>query len=178
VVLASGSAVTVAAGASAVSERLVLNAAGVKAAGAAGGVTVTLRATITPLSGPVVTATATFVVVKKTTTVTLLGGILFSSNSAKLSTSGKTALIKIARQVAGSKSLECDGYTASTGNPTGEYKLGLQRAAAVCAFIKNEIKLLHLRAITLYIIKSFGATHPVSRTNQALNRRVQLIVRN
>jgi outer membrane protein OmpA-like peptidoglycan-associated protein len=178
VVLATGKAVTVAAGAASVKVPLTVTKAGLSAAGTAGGVTALVTATVTPLAGKPLTAKASLVIVKKTTKVSLLGGVLFGSNSAVLSPAGKKALVAIARQVAGSKSLECDGHTASTGNPSGEHVLGLQRATVVCTFIKNEIKALKLKPIGTYVVKSFGATKPVSTKNPALNRRVELIVTN
>jgi outer membrane protein OmpA-like peptidoglycan-associated protein len=178
VVLATGKAVTLLAGASAVTETLTLNAAGVTAAKAAGGVTVVLSATITPVTGGPVTATSSLVVVNKSIKVTLLGNVLFASNSAVLSPAGKAALIKVARQIQGAKSLECDGHTAKTGNTAGEMKLGLQRATVACAYIKAEIKVLKLKPILKYVVKSYGSTRPVSKTNPALNRRVEFIVSN
>jgi outer membrane protein OmpA-like peptidoglycan-associated protein len=178
VVLATGKAVTVLAGASAVTETLTLNAAGVAAAKAAGGVSVVLSATITPVTGGPLTATSSLVVVNKSIKVTLLGNVLFSSNSAVLSPAGKAALIKVAKQIQGAKQLECDGHTAKTGNTAGEMKLGLQRATVACGYIKAEITLLKLKPIGKYVVKSYGSTRPVSKTNQALNRRVEFIVSN
>jgi len=176
-VLATGVPVSSATGAATLSERLVVTAAGLKAATAAGGVTVTLTATITPVSGAPVTARSSLVVVKKITKVTFTGGVLFGSNSAVLSAPGKAALVKAAKQIAGSKILECDGHTAKTGNPSGEYKLGLQRATVICTFIKVEVKALKLKAVGKYLVKSYGSTRPASK-NAALNRRVELIVTN
>jgi outer membrane protein OmpA-like peptidoglycan-associated protein len=177
VVLATGKAVTVPAGATAVSETLTLTAAGITAAKAAGGVAVILTATVTPVAGSALVAKGSLVVVNKSIKVTLLGNVLFGSNSAVLSPAGKAALIKVAKQIQGAKQLECDGHTAKTGNPAGELKLGLQRATVACSFIKAEITLLKLKPIGKYVVKSYGATRPVSK-NQALNRRVEFIVSN
>jgi outer membrane protein OmpA-like peptidoglycan-associated protein len=177
VVLATGTPVTVPAGAATVSETLKLTAAGVTAAKAAGGVTVLLTATVTPVTGSALVAKSSLVVVNKTIKVTLLGGVLFASNSATLSAAGKKALVVVAKKIQGAKVLECDGHTAKTGNPTGEHKLGLQRATVACGYIKAEIKLLKLKPILKYFVKSYGATRPVSK-NQALNRRVEFLVTN
>ena len=177
VVLATGKPVTVVAGAAKLGEKLTLTPAGVAAAKAAGGVPVILTATVTPLAGSALVAKASLVVVNKSIKVTLLGNVLFGSNSAALSPAGKAALIRVARQIQGAKTLECDGHTASTGNPSGEHVLGLQRATVACTFIKAEIKLLKLKPILHYVVKSYGATRPVSK-NQALNRRVEFIVSN
>jgi outer membrane protein OmpA-like peptidoglycan-associated protein len=178
VVLATGKPVTVLAGAAAVSETLTLTAAGITAAKAAGGVAVVLSATVTPVTGSALVAKGSLVVVNKSIKVTLLGNVLFGSNSAVLSAAGKAALIKVAKQIQGAKQLECDGHTAKTGNTAGEMKLGLQRATVACNYIKAEIKVLKLKPIGKYVVKSYGSTRPVSKTNPALNRRVEFIVSN
>ena len=175
VIVATGKAVTTA-GATTITVPLTVTPAGLAVASGAGGVTATLTATVTPVSGSPLKATTTMVIVKQTTKVSLLSGVLFGSDSAVLRPSGQKALTGIARQIAGSRKVECDGHTAVTGNPVGEHKLGLQRAVVVCTFIKHEITVLHLHKIGTYVTKSYGGTRPVSKTNQALNRRVELIV--
>jgi hypothetical protein len=171
-VLGKGGPVTVPAGATSIPVTVTLTSAGLSASKAFGGVRATVTSTVTPQTGPVATATSTIQIVRTTTKQPMLIGSLFSSGGT-LTSSGKTYLTGIAKKAAGGKVLRCDGYWSKNVSKTSAYKLGLDRATKVCAFVKSTITKLKLKPIGKYVVYSYGLTKQVSGTT-AKNRRLVL----
>lgn len=101
----------------------------------------------------------------------------FKPDSAELLDSEKGRLAQIAEilKTVPSAKLLVEGHTASTGNPTGEMKLSVERANAIASsLIKLGINSEN------FICRGFGGTKPVSdnKTAQgkAKNRRVEITI--
>jgi fibronectin-binding autotransporter adhesin len=171
-VLGVGGPVTVPAGATSIPVTVTLTSAGLSASKAFGGVVATVTSTVTPQSGAVASATSSLRIVRATTKQPVLVGSLFSSGGT-LTSAGKTYLTGIARKAAGGKALRCDGYWSKNVSKATAYKLGLDRATKVCAFIKSTITKLKLKPIGKYVVYSYGLTKQVSGT-AAKNRRLVL----
>ncbi len=107
----------------------------------------------------------------------LSSDVLFASASARLNPRSEHALLHVAyllrHRYAGRRVL-VEGYTDDRPihHPFKDnYLLGLARARSVEAFLsRHGVSRRRMRAI------SFGAKHPRSRTNLALNRRVEVVV--
>lgn len=174
VVVASGTK-TVGAGATTALVTLTVNAAGRAQLTAHNGLLqITLTATVTPGSGPVLTATATDSLVAKTVKVALASSVLFSSGSAVLTKSAVKLITELGKKVAGSKSASCAGYTDNQGSASYNLKLGMDRATAVCKILSKYIKKT--------TATSFGMGHPVAtnttEAGRAKNRRVVITITN
>ncbi|NNM84505.1 MAG: OmpA family protein, partial [Phycisphaerales bacterium] len=103
--------------------------------------------------------------------------LLFASASARLHPSAERTLLRVAHllrsRYAGHRIL-IEGYTDSRPihHPyKSNYALGLARARSVEMFLGHHgVSRSRMRAI------SFGSEHPRSRTDLALNRRVEIVV--
>ena len=103
--------------------------------------------------------------------------LLFASASARLHPSAERTLLRVAHllrsRYAGHRIL-IEGYTDSRPihHPyKSNYALGLARARSVEIFLaRHGVSRSRMRAI------SFGSEHPRSRTDLALNRRVEIVV--
>jgi outer membrane protein OmpA-like peptidoglycan-associated protein len=153
---------------------VTVNAKGIKLAEPAGGVKGTVHAVITPETGPVLKAKTSLVLTRLHQNLLLHSDVYFAFNSAKVSAGGVKALDKVARQIAGAKLVECDGYTDSVGSVSYNIKLGLNRAKAVCAILGTHVQ--HTKSL------SFGESHPVATNataaGRAKNRRVVVKITN
>jgi outer membrane protein OmpA-like peptidoglycan-associated protein len=150
---------------------VVLTAKGRALAARPGGVRVVATAKVTPVGG------ATPIVVKQIAHVVAPsvhvtpGTLQFESGSAVLLPSGRGYLQSLVSQFAAARRVVATGYTDNTGNAGANYRLGLARADAVCAFIAQRA---HVACRAL----SYGEGHPratnATATGRALNRRVEL----
>jgi outer membrane protein OmpA-like peptidoglycan-associated protein len=154
--------------------KVKVNKTGIKLSAGAGGVVGTVSATITPVSGKVMVAQTQLTMITKTTKVTLASDILFDSGSSTIKPAAAATLRALAKRVAGSRQVECDGFTDSDGGAAYNYQLGLARARAVCNIIGKKVHKV--------IIKSYGETHPLvpndTPAHKAKNRRVEIIITN
>ncbi len=111
------------------------------------------------------------------TRLILTDDILFSSGSAKLRPGAEDVLAWVARIIKDrydGHSIRVEGYTDSRPihHPyKNNYALGLARAKSVEKYlIAHGVSSESIKAI------SYGSEHPVSSTNLALNRRVEIVV--
>jgi outer membrane protein OmpA-like peptidoglycan-associated protein len=99
------------------------------------------------------------------------GALRFQSGSAVLLPSGRGYLLGLVSHLTGATRVVATGYTDDTGNAGENYRLGLARADAVCAFIAHQAHVA-CRAV------SYGEGHPratnATAAGRALNRRVEL----
>jgi outer membrane protein OmpA-like peptidoglycan-associated protein len=150
---------------------VVLTAKGRALAANPGGVKVRATAVITPNGGGKnVIAKQTVHVVSPHVAVTP-GSLQFESGSAVLLPSGRSYLLGLVSQLAGAKQVVATGYTDNLGSAAANYRLGLARANAVCAFLSS-------RAHVACRAASYGESHPratnTTAVGRALNRRVEL----
>ena len=101
------------------------------------------------------------------------GALQFESGSAVLLPSGRSYLLGLIGQLKGAKRVVATGYTDSLGSAAANYRLGLARANAVCAFISH-------RAHVACLAVAYGESHPratnATAAGRALNRRVELLL--
>ncbi len=99
------------------------------------------------------------------------GALQFRSGSAMLLPSGESYLEALVSRLAGADKVVATGYTDDLGNAEANYRLGLARADAVCAFLSHRA---HVACRAL----SYGEGHPratnATAAGRALNRRVEL----
>jgi outer membrane protein OmpA-like peptidoglycan-associated protein len=172
--VASGTVKTTS-GAASAKLTMTINATGRAMVQAQGGVLpVTLTATVTPMSGALLTATAVDSLLAKTVSITLSSSVLFSSASSVLTPASVKIITALGVKVKGSKMATCAGYTDNQGSASYNLALGLARAKAVCAVLGKYVK--KTSAV------SFGLTHPVAsnatEAGRAKNRRVVLTISN
>jgi OmpA-OmpF porin, OOP family len=105
-------------------------------------------------------------------------GIEFGTNSAELTSKGKSLLDGAARVISGSGTTryEISGHTDSRGSETGNLALSEARAKSVLRYLLDKgIEEVRLEA------KGYGATRPVAPndtpSNQARNRRIEFTER-
>lgn len=150
---------------------VVLTAKGRKLASHLGGVRVIATISVTPVgsSAPLV-AKQTVHVVSQSVDVTP-GALQFESGSAVLLPSGHSYLLGLVAHLKGAKRVVATGYTDDLGSAGANYRLGLARADAVCAFISHRAHVA-CRAV------AYGESHPratnATSAGRALNRRVEL----
>jgi outer membrane protein OmpA-like peptidoglycan-associated protein len=153
---------------------LTINARGKKLAATPGGIVATVTGTITPVKGPKLRPSTRITVLRTPTTLKLLADVLFDFGSAAIRPEGARQLARVARQIAGSKKLECDGHTDDVGTAEFNQQLGMERATAVCNLLKRRVKAT--------VSRSFGETRPVApndtEAGRQLNRRVELVISN
>ncbi len=152
---------------------VVLTGRGRKLASQPGGVHVVATVAVLPVGGsqPLV-AKQTVHIVSSRVDVTP-GALQFESGSAVLLPSGRTYLRGLIGQLRGAKWVVATGYTDSLGSAAANYRLGLARADAVCAFISH-------RAHVACLAVAYGESHPratnATAAGRALNRRVELLL--
>ncbi len=108
--------------------------------------------------------------------------VTFSSGSKKLSPEGQSLLVRLGRFLRSrfpGKRIYVEGHTDS--DPIRKAKgfrsnrhLSAERADAVATFLIKKAKVPESRIV----IVGFGPNEPISRTNKALNRRVEIVVAN
>ena len=151
---------------------VVLTAKGRKLAARPGGVHVVATARVTPVGGSPVVVHQTAHLVAPSVDVTP-GALQFRSGSAMLLPSGASYLEALVSRLAGADKVVATGYTDDFGNAEANYRLGLARADAVCAFLSHRAHVA-CRAV------SYGEGHPratnATAAGRALNRRVELQV--
>jgi outer membrane protein OmpA-like peptidoglycan-associated protein len=151
---------------------IVLTAKGRKLAARPGGVHVVATARVTPVGGSAVVVHQTAHVVAPSVDVTP-GALQFRSGSALLLASGQSYLEALVSRLAGADRVVATGYTDDLGNAEANYRLGLARADAVCAFLAHRA---HVACRAL----SDGEGHPratnATAAGRARNRRVELQV--
>jgi outer membrane protein OmpA-like peptidoglycan-associated protein len=149
---------------------VVLTARGRRLAARRGGVRVVARARITPVGGAPVVVRQTVRVVAPIVDLTA-GALQFQSGSAVLLPSGVGYLEALVSQLAGATRVVATGYTDGLGSAGANYRLGLARADAVCAYVSRHAHVA-CRAV------SYGESHPratnATAAGRALNRRVEL----
>lgn len=101
----------------------------------------------------------------------------FKANSSELLSGEEERLNQIAEvlKTVPNQQLLVEGHTASTGNPTGEKQLSVERAEAIAkALTKRGIK------AERFICKGFGGTKPIADNSttegKARNRRVEITI--
>ena len=101
----------------------------------------------------------------------------FKPDSAELLDSEKGRLAQIAEilKTVPSAKLLVEGHTASTGNPTGEMKLSVERANSIAySLIKRGINSEN------FLCRGFGGTKPLfdkkTPEGKAKNRRVEITI--
>ena len=152
---------------------VVLTGKGRKLADQPGGVHVFATVAVLPVGGstPLV-ARQTVHVVSSRVDVTP-GALQFESGSAVLLPSGRGYLLGLIGQLKGARRVVATGYTDSLGSAAANYRLGLARADAVCAFISHRAHVA-CRAV------AYGESHPratnATAAGRALNRRVELLL--
>jgi outer membrane protein OmpA-like peptidoglycan-associated protein len=170
VVIARGTATS--AGSSAITVKVSVTAAGAKLAQPVGGVTGVLVATVVLTNREILRATGSLQIVEQVSKITLAGGILFASGSAKVSPAGVKTIKALGKTVKGAAEAECDGYTDNVGTAAANLKLGLARAKAVCAILAPYVK--RTKSV------SYGEADPVATNKtaagRAKNRRVVIKV--
>jgi outer membrane protein OmpA-like peptidoglycan-associated protein len=131
---------------------------------------VVATARVTPVGGTPVVVHQTARVVAPSVDVTP-GALRFRSGSAVLLPSGESYLGALVSRLAGADRVVATGYTDDLGNAGANYRLGLARADAVCAFLSHRAHVA-CRAV------SYGEGHPratnATAAGRALNRRVEL----
>lgn len=160
----------------AVDIKLTLNETGKRLVNRLGGVKVILDMTATPKGGgQKLTATGTSVLLPSRVKVTPATGI-FTHQSAQLTSAARAWVKTTASQLGTAQSVRCTGHTARSGKglPEANRRLGLRRAKAICAALKQAGAKVKTTAVTA------GETQPRSSNRtaagRAKNRRVELTV--
>lgn len=156
--------------------KLTLNETGKRLVNRLGGVKVILDMTATPKGGgEKLTATGRSVLLPSRVKVTPTTGI-FTHQSAKLTSAARTWVKTTAKQLSGAQAVRCTGHTARSGKgiPEANRRLGLRRAKAICAALKEAGAKVKTTTATA------GETQPRSSNRtlagRAKNRRVELTV--
>ncbi len=152
---------------------VTLNATGRRLlARALGGLTVSLRATARPIGFGALRAIAHTVLYPPLRYV--VRDVLFVPGAATFTAAARAAGEAIARQLAGARTVVCEGNTDSIGSWHYNYELGLRRAQAVCGMLRALGVDAHFSAV------SYGYERPVASNataaGRALNRRVVIRV--
>ncbi len=150
---------------------VVLTAKGRELASRPGGVRIVATVAVVPVGGSsALVAKQTVHVVSSRVDVTP-GALQFESGSAMLLPSGRSYLQGLIGQLKGVRRVVATGYTDSLGSAASNYRLGLARADAVCAFISHGA---HVACLAV----AYGESHPratnATAAGRALNRRVEL----
>ncbi len=156
--------------------KLTLNETGKRLVNRLGGVKVILDMTATPKGGGAkLTATGKSVLLPSRVKVTPATGI-FTHQSAQLTSAARAWVKTTAKQLGTAQSVRCTGHTARSGKgiPEANRRLGLRRAKAICAALKQAGAKVKTTAATA------GETQPRSSNRtaagRAKNRRVELTV--
>lgn len=111
--------------------------------------------------------------------VSLEAKLLFASGSTAVSEKGKKAVVQLAKALVGEKGIEVivEGHTDddplhSATHPKDNWELSVLRATAVVEIMLNNSK------ISPKILSASGRSkyHPVSTTDKAKNRRIEVII--
>ena len=112
-------------------------------------------------------------------TVTLSANLAFGSNSAKLSSAAREAIVKLANKARRNKvtgTIEVDGYTDNVGSAASGLTLSRKRADAVAGVLRSQLSGLDITVIS----KGFGEANPVASNataaGRAKNRRVEIFL--
>jgi outer membrane protein OmpA-like peptidoglycan-associated protein len=112
-------------------------------------------------------------------TVTLSANLAFGSDSAKLSSAAKEAIVRLAAKARKAKvtgTIEVDGYTDSVGSAAHGLTLSRKRASAVADLLRSELSGLDITVIS----KGYGEANPVASNQtdagRAKNRRVEIFL--
>jgi outer membrane protein OmpA-like peptidoglycan-associated protein len=139
-----------------------------------GGVRLAYRATASTAAHRTLKATGASRVLPLTVAAIPADG-LFRPGLARLDSNGRRFVRSLAGQLAGAKRVICTGHTDSVGGAAANQRLGLARAAAICAQLRRS------GVTAIRTVRSAGERHPrtTNRTaaGRALNRRVELLVR-
>ena len=112
-------------------------------------------------------------------TVTLSANLAFGSDSAKLSSSAREAIVRLANKARKAKVtgvIEVDGYTDSVGSAAHGLTLSRKRASAVADLLRSELSGLDITVIS----RGYGEANPVASNKteegRAKNRRVEIFL--
>ena len=112
-------------------------------------------------------------------TVTLSANLAFDTDSAKLSSAARKAIVRLADKARRNKVtgvIEVDGYTDSVGSAAHGLTLSRKRASAVADLLRSELSGLEITVIS----RGYGEANPVAsnktEAGRAKNRRVEIFL--
>jgi outer membrane protein OmpA-like peptidoglycan-associated protein len=138
------------------------------------GINVVLKIEARTVQGPKLNSRTTAKLVPQTQVIVPERG-LFATGSAKVAGRGSKLIKSLGKRFGKVKTVTCVGHTDSVGASVTNHQLGLARAKAVCAALKQQ------GARGRFVIESDGESRPRATNDtvegRALNRRVEIRVR-
>ncbi|MDA0179803.1 OmpA family protein [Solirubrobacter phytolaccae] len=138
------------------------------------GINVVLKIEARTIEGPKLNTRTTAKLVPQTQLIVPESG-LFASGSAKIAKSGTKLVKSLGDRLGKVKTVTCVGHTDSVGSDAANQQLGVARAKAVCAALKQH------GARGKLVVESAGESRPratnATDKGRALNRRVEISVR-
>jgi outer membrane protein OmpA-like peptidoglycan-associated protein len=105
---------------------------------------------------------------------TLDGDGLFGFDSGKLTAKGRAQVKAVVKNLKGSKTVHCEGYTDYAGDRSHEFDLSRRRAKAVCAALKK------YGAKVTTMTRGYGPKRPAvvggTAKSRKENRRVVILI--
>jgi outer membrane protein OmpA-like peptidoglycan-associated protein len=139
----------------------------------------TIKATATPPTPPQIAGTETTAdPVAGTVTVRVPGDVLFDPGQAMIRSTARTTLDNVAaalRKDYPGKQIRVEGHTDADPIRVSKWKSNQELSEARAKAVKDYLASKGVSATTL-TTQGFGADRPKSKTDKAMNRRVEIVV--